>query len=90
MPNIPENHIVEFFRKLERIPFPENVLREQIPVLIGTWDAIGKCLSVPWKSVMMQVVVHWFLHAYSVVQPSVDVHSLLQCFFFHQPNQPLL
>ena len=46
MPSIPENHIIEFLRKLDTIPFLENVLREQIPALIDTWDVIGKCLSV--------------------------------------------
>ena len=80
VPNIPENHIMEFFQKFETINFPD-------------WDAIGKCLSVPWQSVMMQdVVLTGCCTPAPLLNPEItpDVCSLCgaSCCTQVRPNRP--
>ena len=78
--------VQDFFRDLEAIPFPTDIIAESCPGAVERWQQIAATQSVPWMWVMAaELVLSGFLAPTAVLFPvqSITVYPLLWLFFLH-------
>eukprot|EP00975_Prorocentrum_lima_P022616 4758826-Prorocentrum_lima.AAC.1 len=75
-----------FFRELEKLPFPEETFNTLVPDQVKRWKLLGAAKSVPWTWVMVcELALASFLSPSAMLVPAagIRIFALVWLFFIH-------